>query len=217
MYTYDYTLVVGSLDRIRAYAVAHRPDPRPNYLFYTDRQHWWELNASDPGSTVRGALRLYPDHYDPQVFGPETLFSASGVRALYIRGAWHTQQNSAQVFWASSSGFDGGHVTTFYVAADGRFHTYRVPLDGVRGWTGTIRGLRLDFVDDRAEPGHWVDISCISWKPCPREPREERRLSRSTPTTVFLDSFDSALNPSFWSREVGSPGAAAESSRDVWF
>ena len=92
VYTYDYTLVVASLDKIRAYAVAHRPDPRPNYVFHTDRQHWWELNASDPGGTVHGALRLYPDHYDPQVYGPETSFSASGVRALYVRGAWHTQQ-----------------------------------------------------------------------------------------------------------------------------
>jgi hypothetical protein len=213
VYTYDYTLVVASLDKIRAYAVAHRPDPRPNYLFRRDRQHWWELNASDPAGLVRGALRLYPDHDDPQVYSPETSFSASGVRALYIRGAWHTQQSSAQVFWASSSGFDGDHVTTFYVTPDGRFHTYRVPLDTVGGWTGTIRGLRLDFVDDRAEPGHWVDISCISWRPCPHESREERRLVRSTPSTVFLDSFDSALNPSFWSRAVGSPGTASESSQ----
>jgi hypothetical protein len=212
-YTYDYTLVVGDLEQIRGYAVAHRPDPRPNYLFRTDRQHWWELNASDPAGSVRGALRLYPDHYDPQVYGPETSFPASGVRALYIRGAWHTQQDSPQLFWASSSGFDGDHVTTFHVEPDGRFHTYRVPLAGVGGWTGTIRGLRLDFVDDRAEPGHWVDISCISWRRCPHEPREERRLMRSPPSTVFLDSFDSSLNPSFWSRESGSPGTFAESSQ----
>jgi len=213
VYTYDYTLVVGSLDNIRAYAFTHRPDPRPNYLFRTGRQHWWELNASDPAGSVHGALRLYPDHYDPQLYGPETAFSANGVRTLYIRGAWHTQQASGQLFWASGNGFDGDHVTTFYVRPDGRFHTYAVPLADVVGWTGTIRGLRLDFVGDRAEPGRWVDLACISWRACPRDRRGERRLMRSPPSTVFLDSFDSSLNASFWSRETGSAGTSAESSQ----
>jgi hypothetical protein len=36
---------------------------------------------------------------------------------------------------------------------------------------------------------------------------------RSPPSTVFLDSFDSSLNASFWSRETGSAGTSAESSQ----
>jgi hypothetical protein len=212
VYSYDYTLVVGNLDEIRAYAARHRPDPRPKYLFRLNRQHWWEVNASDSARSVNGALRLYPDRSDPQLYGPETSFPASSVRALYVRGAWHTKQNTAQLFWNVGGGFDGDHVTTFYVVPDAGFHTYRIPLLGNNGWSGTIRGLRLDVVND-AEPGRWVDIACISWRPCPHERRVERRLTRSTPATVFFDSFDTSFNERFWSREVASPGTTMEATR----
>jgi hypothetical protein len=205
LYTYDYTLVLGSLDDIRAYAVEHRPDPRPVYLFQKDRQHWWELNASDAGDPIRGALRVSPDRPDPQLYGPETSFPATGVHALYVRGAWHTAQSRAQLFWANADGFSGDRVASFDVANDGRFHTYRVPVDDLSTWAGTIKRLRLDVVDD-PEPGRWVDISCISWTPCPRRPAEERRLSRSNPPTLFLDSFDASFDPSFWFAETQSPG-----------
>jgi hypothetical protein len=209
VYTYDYTLVLGSLDEIRGYAVVHRPDPRPVYLFQKDRQHWWELNASDGGDPIRGALRLSPDRYDPQLYGPETSFAASSVRAIYIRGAWHTEQSRAQLFWANADGFSGDRLMSFDVVNDGRFRTYRVPVGELSTWTGTIDGLRLDFVDDQPEPGRWVDISCISWKPCPRRPAQERRLSRSVPPAIFLDSFDSSFDPSFWLSATQSPGTSA--------
>ena len=104
-------------------------------------------------------------------------------------------------------------VATFRVDTDGRFHTYRIPLAGLSAWTGIIRGLRLDFVDDRAEPGRWVDISCISWKPCPRAPRDERRLIRSKPPFAFLDSFDSSFNGSFWTQEQGTSGTTIETNQ----
>ena len=53
-----YDLVVGSLRQIRAYAYAHRPDPRPVYRFAANRQHWWEWNATDTGMPMAGALRV---------------------------------------------------------------------------------------------------------------------------------------------------------------
>lgn len=205
-YTYAYTLVLGSLDDIRAYAVAHRPDPRPVYLFQKDRQDWWELNASDAGDPVRGALRVFPDHYDPMIVGPETSFPAGSVRAIYIRGAWRTRQFHAQLFWANADGFSGDRMVSFDVVNDGRFHTYRIPVGELSTWAGTINGLRLDFVDDQPEPGRWVDISCISWKRCPRRAAEERRLTRSAPPTLFLDSFDASFDPSFWFAGTQSPG-----------
>ncbi|MCW3053171.1 MAG: hypothetical protein JWN14_2341, partial [Chthonomonadales bacterium] len=45
-YDYDYTLILGKLEAIRAYAIAHKPaDTRPNYVFTHDRQHWKYVNA----------------------------------------------------------------------------------------------------------------------------------------------------------------------------
>jgi hypothetical protein len=204
-YTYDYTLVVGTLEDIRGYAVAHRPDRQPVYRFRSDRRHWWELNATDAGAPIRGAIRFLPDQDDPQLYGPETDFPAAGVRALYIRGAWHTRQGQAQLFW-DTDGYTEERSSTFGVLNDGRFHTYRIPL-AVRAWAGTIHGLRLDPVYT-AELGGWIDIACISWKPCPRDRRSERLLERSRPV-AFHDSFDT-LNEGFWSQKPLSPGTFAD-------
>jgi hypothetical protein len=212
VYNYDYTLVVGSLDEIRSYATTHRPDPRPVYLFKSGRQHWWEANASDGGDPIRGSLRIYPDRPDAQLYGPETFFPAARVRTLYIRGAWHTGENVAQLFWRTDAGdFSESRSLRFGLDTDGRFHTYRLGVGTASGWTGTITGLRLDPVD-LAEPGSWVDISCISWKPCPHAARTKRRLARSSPPLVFQDSFDSSPNPSFWSATDSTPGTTADVS-----
>jgi hypothetical protein len=57
-FSYSYSLVVGSLDSIRAYAVRHRVDSRPNYTFAHDRRYWWYYNATDRGLPIHGALPL---------------------------------------------------------------------------------------------------------------------------------------------------------------
>jgi hypothetical protein len=50
VYEYRYALVLGTLEEIRAYAVAHRvPDTRPDYRFDRDRQHWTNSGAADAG------------------------------------------------------------------------------------------------------------------------------------------------------------------------
>jgi hypothetical protein len=200
VYSYDYTLVVGSVSRIRAFAYAHRTVPRPRYLFKTDRQHFLEWNASDFGLPMAGALRMRVDQNDPQLVGPTTLWLAAQVRQIYIRGAWHTRQGTAQLFWGTGNGypFSGDRVSTFAVQADGRFHSYRVRLWGLSGYRGAITRLRLDPVSS-AEPGGWVDVTCISWKPCPVDRRAERGLLAND-RVPFLDRFDSdELDTRFWS------------------
>ncbi len=208
VYTYDYTLIVGSLDEIRGYAVSHRPDPRPVYLFRSNRQHWWEYDASDGGDPIQGALRIYPDRDDSQLYGPTTSFPAQSVRLLYIRGAWHTRENEAQLFWRSDAGdFSEDRSFIFHADNDGQFHTYVLPVAARSGWAGTIQQLRFDPIRD-AEPGSYVDVACISWKPCPRSAKAERRLASSSPSVVFQDSFDSSYNPSFWFSGPDSPGTS---------
>ena len=41
VYEYQYALILGSLDEIRQFVYAHKTDPRPDYRFQVDRQHWW--------------------------------------------------------------------------------------------------------------------------------------------------------------------------------
>jgi hypothetical protein len=199
VYDYSYTLVVGSLDRIRAYAVAHRPDGRPRYLFRRDREHFVVVNAADAGFPIEGALRVHLDEDDPQLVGPETRFASARVPRLYIRAAWHTTERRAQLFWGAPGGgypFSELRSLHFPVVADGRFHTYRIELADLGTWYGPVTGLRLDPVDD-AQPGGWVDLTCISWRPCPVDRRAERALLAS-PELPLLDRFD-RLDGSFWS------------------
>jgi hypothetical protein len=208
VYDYTYALVVGKVAQVRAYAYAHRPDPRPNYVFAHDRQHFIEYRAVDTGFPIDGALRIPLAQSDPQLDGPEQDFTAARVSYLYVRGAWHSSQSLAALFWNDDHGNLGG-PRTFRVVNDGTFHTYRVDLLRSPGYGGTIGGIRLDPVySPNAEPGAWVDVTCISWKPCPIDRAAERRLLANPGDVPYVDPFDT-LSSAFWSVTGNSLGATA--------
>ena len=196
VYSYSYSLVVGSLESIRAYAVRHRIDGRPNYHFDHDRRHWWYVNATDRGFPIHGALRVNVNEDDPELVGPQQSWRAASVRTLYVRGAWHTAQAYAQLFWrVPDSGFSETRSIPFLARNDGRFHTYKLPLAHMPAYGGVVDQLRLDPVRGR-DPG-WVDIECISWKPCRPRPAVERALRAEGRLVPYLDSFDTGIQHSF--------------------
>ncbi len=163
-YEYEYALVLGTLDEIRAYAVAHRPDGRPDFRFASDRQGWWYINAGDAGYPSGGALRVKLDLADPQMWRLEQWFQAAEVPKLYIRAAHRSNQNQAEVFWQiPGAGFSETRRVQFGVKPDGRYHTYAVDLASSPAYNGTITGLRFDPVF-AAEGGAYVDVASISWK-----------------------------------------------------
>jgi hypothetical protein len=196
VYSYSYSLVVGSLDAIRAYAVGHRFDTRPNYHFDHDRRHWWYVNATDHGLPIHGALRINVDEDDPELVGPQQSWRAASVRTLYVRGAWHTAQADAQLFWSvPDGGFSEARSIRFFARADGRFHTYKLRLARLPTYGGIVDQLRLDPVQggDRG----WVDVECISWKRCRPQPAIERGLQAEGRLVPYLDSFDNGFAYSF--------------------
>src|SRR5258707_5814462 len=90
VYEYSYTLILGTVEEIRAYAYANRPpETRPDYDFARDRRHWWYINASDTGFPIRGALRVLLDRDDPQMIGPAGWWQAETAPKLYIPAAYH--------------------------------------------------------------------------------------------------------------------------------
>jgi hypothetical protein len=207
VYSYRYALVLGTLRQIRAYAAAHRPESRPSYRFGPDRRHWWYRNAADEGFPTPGALRVRLDRPEPQLIGPEQWWQAKTAPLLYVRGAWHTRQGVAAIHWSSAGrGFDERRRVLFGVIPDGRFSTYRIRLTGSRLYSGLVTGLRLDPVV-AAEIGGFVDISCISWKPCPIDRESEARLEAAPISYPYRDGFDSGLGP-IWHTSGSGTGAA---------
>ena len=182
-YTYEASLVLGTVADIRAYAVAHRrADSRPDYhfdldRFQEDRRGFTYLNAMDEGLPIRGSLHVKLDEVDPQIYPPEGHWDASEMPVLYIRAAFHTHDATGAVFWSGpGQDIDGSRVVLFPTIPDGQFHTYAVDLAASPDYTGTIAHLRFD-PGDGGVADDWVEIAWISFQPdaAPRRPRVVER------------------------------------------
>ncbi len=164
VYEYEYTLILGTLGEIRGYAVANRPDSRPDFRFVSDRRGWWYINASDTGFPINGAVRVNLDQIDPQMWRLGQSWRASDVPKLYIRAAYHTTQSQAQMFWTvPGADFSEERSVRFPIKPDDQFHTYAVDLAGSPFYGGVITGIRFDPVPAK-ESGAYVDVASISWK-----------------------------------------------------
>jgi hypothetical protein len=164
VYEYSYTLVLDSVINIRKAAEEMRvKTPAPDYHFAHDRQHWFFLNAEDSGSPVQGHLHLKMEKDDPQMHGPEELWDAEKAPVLYIRAAYQTKNNRAEIFWetAEEPGFSAEKRVGFAIVPDGVMRTYEVPLKDSPAYHGQIRRLRFDPVGTGG-PGEWVDVETIS-------------------------------------------------------
>jgi hypothetical protein len=169
IYEYDYTLILGTLGEIRAYAYAHRPtDPRPDHDFERDRRHWWYVNASDAGSPIRGGLRVALDRDDPEMIGPEGCWQAESAPKLYIRAAFHVGpeppgNTNGEVFYRvpGQPGFSADRHVVFPIVPDNVFRTYEVDMASSPNYRGVITGLRFDPVM-AGSPGNYVDVVFIS-------------------------------------------------------
>lgn len=165
-YSFDYTLVVGSVEQIRDYAYCHVPRPSPpSYLFKTDRQHWYYINAIDEGWPIQGELRVRMDQDDPQLIGPPGFWQASDAPKLKIEAAFNTLDDNAQVFWSrlDKPWFEESRSVRFKVIPDGKFHRYTVKLSASPEYKGVITGLRFDPVD-KGNPGGEVRIRKIGFR-----------------------------------------------------
>ncbi|MCS6774944.1 MAG: hypothetical protein RMJ43_13840 [Chloroherpetonaceae bacterium] len=165
VYTYEYVLILGTVNEIRRYAVSRRPrDTRPDYRFRTDRQHWYYVNAEDTGFPPRNGLQVKLEQEDPQMIGPEQWWQAKDVPVLYLRAAFHTSQDRAEIFWSvPGQGFAPERSLSFQIRPDGRFHTYTIELASSPAYTGTISGLRLDPVP-AGRKGDYVQVASLSWR-----------------------------------------------------
>lgn len=180
-YAYNYSLVWGDVDEIRAYAaakkVAGQARPGPEADFSAGREHFTPVNCLS--AVEPGHVTLDMPGPDPQWHSGFLWFEASDVPALYVTAAFGAAQHDslAQLFFLRedmANGFDAAHVVSFDVQADGAWHTYVVPLAGAFEYSGAIVQLRLDPVE-AGQPGAWVNISRINPVPPPPVDMKNRK------------------------------------------
>lgn len=165
VYDYSYTLVLSNLSDIRAYALQHKPDARPDFRFAKDRQHWTLVNAADAGWPVNDKWHVSLEKSDPQLIGPPSAWKAGDAPKLFIRAASNARKSTAQVYWKchGDTNFNATQCTDFEWIADGAPHTYEINLAASPEYAGTITQLRFDPVPDGAA-GAFIDIEYIGWK-----------------------------------------------------
>ena len=166
-YDYEYTLILGTLEEIRAFACVRAPEERvPAWHFERDRRHWSYVHARDTGWPIYGKLEVTLDGPDPQLIGPVGLWRAEEMTGLRIDAAFATGEEHATLYWArhGEGGFRAENALTFPLTPDGTFRTYELDLSAAPTWSGAITRLRLDPASSAApedEPPRTVRIRSI--------------------------------------------------------
>jgi hypothetical protein len=172
VYEYRYRLVLGSIEEIRAQAVAARiGDSRPDYRFTQDRQHWIYQDTCDAGFPMKDGWRIKLGAKNASLIGPEQWWRAEDVPKLYIRAATRTHRRNLAFLWSiPEAGFAADRQVEVAIQPDGPLHIYEVNLAGLPTYRGTITGLRLDLGEADSKDDE-VTIESISWKRWDASPR----------------------------------------------
>jgi len=146
-YSYDYVLILGSLEEIRAHVHAHAEHaPLPDYDFARDRQSWILRGATDAGWPLEGSWRVeLSEEEQAALLGHKTLWEAERLPRLYLRAAFDTGETEARLRW-ERFGMEGAErfgEVEFAVIPDGEMRTYEIELAGAEGYEGLCTQLVL--------------------------------------------------------------------------
>jgi len=164
-YTFEYEIVVGSLDEIRARAATHQSKTLPAWTFDNDRQGWHYLKAGDAGWPIKKHLHIALEQEDPQLISPFFCVSAKNTSRLVIEAAYNSPHRHATLFWQrhGEAAPTALNRVTFPINADHQFHRYVIDLAAEKEYYGAITRLRLDPVPT-GKSGDWVKIRSIRFE-----------------------------------------------------
>lgn len=98
VYTYDYQLIVGSLEEIRAYVYkCERSRSLPSWDFKSDRQHWTCHNITDKGWPIKEGLSFALGPKNATAASPHTFWRAEDAPKLTLRAGFKTPAKSAKI------------------------------------------------------------------------------------------------------------------------
>jgi hypothetical protein len=156
-YSYNYDLILGSLDEIRQYVYRHakRPSP-PDYRFKNSREHWIYRGAIDDGWPIHRLLSISTTAPSAQLVGPDALWAATDGPRLTLEAAFDGLKARPILYWkrADAPEFSGARSIEIPVAIDGKFHRIELDLSQIREYRGTITGIGFGLIKDPELSAH---------------------------------------------------------------
>ncbi len=170
-YDYNYTLILGSLNDIRGYAVKQgRGMGLPDWRFDKDRQHWrYEAVGSkgtDAGWPIKGYIQLDLGKHGMSAISPPRLWKAEDALVLHISAAFMTSQKKSLIAWTKyrtdnhNPSFSAENHLGFDIIGDGKFRTYTIDLTSAGSYTGALSYLMFKPIR-KPEKGGWVKVKRI--------------------------------------------------------
>ncbi|MGK0218846.1 MAG: hypothetical protein ACI9HE_002342 [Planctomycetota bacterium] len=162
VYTYDYTLIVGSLEEIRAHVYEREQDRSlPHWMFARDRQHWTLVNTTDEGWPIRDGLRVRLGPSNAALVSQKTFWRAEAAPTLSLRAAFTTSATSAKLLLQPYDELAAGDwaqwgeeralrpkpgppvVVPFTIVGDGQVRTLQIDLAGQPNYVGGMTQVKL--------------------------------------------------------------------------
>jgi hypothetical protein len=168
-YEYVYTLMLGTVEQVRAKASELHSHKGFEAIFEKDRRHWVFEKTSDQGWPVPGRLVLDAGDSNAALRSP-LLNCASGAFERVVVTAEHhlsrTNERRMELLWipelASSPDRAGPVRATAEIIADGRKHDYVFDLSELKGAAGT-GVFKLRFAGgEGAVPGDKVEVFSVT-------------------------------------------------------
>ena len=170
-YDYNYTLILGSLNDIRGYAVKQgRGMGLPDWRFDKDRQHWrYEAagnKGTDAGWPIKGYIQLDLGKHGMSAISPPRLWKAEAAPILHISAAFMTSQKKSLIAWTKyrtdnhNPSFSAENHLGFDIIGDGKFRTYTIDLTSAGSYTGALSYLMFKPIR-KPEKGGWVKVKRI--------------------------------------------------------
>jgi len=164
VYTYDYTLIVGSLQEIRDHVYeCEKNRALPHWEFKEDRQHWFSQNTTDAGWPIKDGLRVDLGPGNATLVSPKTSWRAEDAPTLSLRAGFTTTAKSAELLLQPYDRLDAGDwaqwgpehgrrpkpappvVVDFEIEGDGRVRNLEIDLSANPKYRGAMTQIRLRF------------------------------------------------------------------------
>jgi hypothetical protein len=122
--------------------------PTPGWEFDAtgDAEGWSPAHSVAPFQVADGTLKVTVTGVDPYLLSPGFSVAAAACPAVVFR-ARATAPGGQVFFTTDEGGLSADRQVSFHLPADGQFHDVRVEMTGNPLWKGTVRQIRLDFMD----------------------------------------------------------------------